>query len=223
MKNFLLLISVFFVSLGFTFAISQPVNETNGVNYGYIKSIYKKWSNYILSVDYIQYYQSYEAALARAEDGVIFGDHPVDYNQNYPTSYFTTNSNGEKLATKVIRKKITAYLTKNGKKWREQLIAKLSNYEWPIPSTIFNSLTEVERMIVWPSFDPAIWWGWDYVRNTSTKIRNVQFSSSTKITVEGVSMSIEELFNWAKSPTQNLVKVFIKKGKIEWFRVEYHP
>jgi hypothetical protein len=32
--------------------------------------------------------------------------------------------------------------------------------------------------------------------NTNTKIKNVPFSSSAKITVQGSSLSLEELLNW---------------------------
>lgn len=223
MKKLFLFMSILLISFWYTFAITQTVNETNWVNYGYLKGVYKKWSTYFLSVDYIQYYQSYEAALARAEDGFIIGSLSTDFNQNYPTSYYTTNSNGAILATKVIRKKLTAYLVKIGKKWREQFIAGFNNYDWTNQSEMFNSLTETKRMIAWPSFDPATWWGGNYIRNTSSKIRNIPFSSSAKITVEGTSMSLKDLLNRSKEPTQNLVKVFLRKGKIEWFRIEYHP
>jgi hypothetical protein len=77
-------------------------------------------------------------------------------------------------------------------------------------------------MILWPSFDPYSWWWLYYIRNTNTKIKNVPFSSSAKITVQGSSLSLEELLNWWDLQTQNLVKVFLNKWKIEWFRVEYH-
>jgi hypothetical protein len=72
MKKLLLFLSMVFLFSGFTFAITQTVNETNGVNYGYLKNVYKSGNVYFLSVDYIQIYNSYEAAFARAEDGIIF-------------------------------------------------------------------------------------------------------------------------------------------------------
>jgi hypothetical protein len=63
--------------------------------------------------------------LARAEDGIIFGNLSADFNQNYPKSYYTINSKGERLATKTIRKKTTEYLLKIGKDGREKLISKI--------------------------------------------------------------------------------------------------
>ncbi len=214
MKKFLLLLCILLGISGYTFAITQTVNEKDGVNYWYIKDIYKKWSTYFLSVDYIQYYQWYEAALARAEDGVIFWDLSTDYIQNYPASYYTTDKNGERIATKAIKKKITSYLIKIGNKWFSKLIK----------NTDFNKLSEIERMIIGPTYDPATWWGGgEYKRNINTKIRTIPFASSAKITVEWNSLSLDELVTWQKTPTQDFVKVFLKKWKIEWFRVEYHP
>jgi len=221
-KLIILLVWFIFVSLGYTFAITQTVNETNGVNYGYIKNIYKKWTSYYLSVDYIQIYNWYEAALARAEDGVIFNSLSTDYNQNYPKSYYTSNKDGGRFATKTIRKKINTYLTKIGSNGLEKILNKLDTYTWSNWYEVFNNLPEIERMIVGPIYDPATWWG-NYIRNTNTKIRNIKFSTSAKIIVEDKNFSLDELVNWQKNPTQNLVKVFLKNSKIEWFRVEYHP
>ena len=215
--------SIIFLFLGHTFAITQTVNETNWINYGYIKNVYKKWATYFLSVDYIQIYQWYEAALARAEDGVILGSLSIKFNQSYPTSYYTTNSNGEIFATKTIRKKITAYLVKVGENGVGKILNKIDSYTWSDPWHGFNDLSEIERMIAWPFYDPAAGWSANYIRNTNTQIRNIPFSSTAKITVEGNTMTLPELVTWAQSPTQFLVKVFLKKGKIEWFRVEFHP
>jgi len=223
MKKILLLIALFFLSFWSTFAITQKVNETNGINYGYIKSIYSTGTKYFLSVDYIQIYNWYEAALARAEDGEIFWSLSTDYNQNYPVSYYTTNQNNIRVATKTIRKKITAYLVKIGKKWLSKMVNKINNYTWDNSADIFNTLTEIERMIIGPSFDPNGWWWRNYVRNTNTQIRTIPFSPTAKITVEWNTMTLDQLVEWAKNPTQLLVKVFLKSSKIEWFRVEYHP
>lgn len=219
--------------LGYTFAITQTVNEKDGVNYGYIKNIYKKWSIYFLSVDYIQYYQWYEAALARAEDGVIFGDLSIEYNQNYPKTYYTTTSSGKRIATKAIKNKVTTYLTKIGQKWYDALIKKINNYNDDFLSNpqnyswnavdILNKLPEIERIVALTSFDPATWWGGEYKRNTTTKLRTIAFSPSAKINVENKSLTLSELVTWQKNPTQKLVKVFLKKWKIEWFRIIYHP
>jgi len=220
MKKLLFLISLIFVFSGYTFAITQTVNETNGVNYGYLKNVYIKWTTYYVSIDYVQLYMWYEAALARAEDGVIFGDLAINFNQNYPAKYYILQSNGEKLANKVIRKKINTYLVKIGKKGREKLIAKLNNYDWSNPSELFNTMTEIERMIAWPSFEPATWWSAKYIRNTNTQIRNIPFSPTAEISVEWNSMTLPELVTRSQMPSQNLVKVFLKKGKIEWFRID---
>jgi hypothetical protein len=157
MKKLLSLLLTMFVFFGCTFAITQTVNETNGVNYGYIKGVSNVGTKYYLSVDYIQYYQSYEAALARAEDGIIFGDLSIDFNQNYSDYSYTINDDGQRFATKAIRKKIAAYLVKNGKKGYDKLIAKMTaSYIATISiSDVFNELSETERMIVGPSFSPA--------------------------------------------------------------------
>ena len=223
MKKFFLLASIIFTFFWCTFAITQTVNETNGVNYGYLKNVYKTWNKYFLSVDYIQLYGWYEATLARAEDGEIFWSLPTDYNQNYPASYYITNQNGARIATKTIKKKITAYLVKNGKKWLDKILNKINSYTGDNSSDVFNALTEIERMIIGPSFDPDGGWWWNYIRNTNTQIRNIQFSPTAKITVEWNSMTLPGLVSWAQHPTQLLVKVFLKNKKIEWFRVEYHP
>ena len=216
-----------FLFVGSTFAITQSVNEVNGVNYGLIAKdcVYKKWSTYYLSIDYVQYFNWYEAALARAEDGIIFWDLSTDFNQNFPSSYYTTKSDWQRVATSTTKKKITTYLKKIGEKWYDSLIKKMnSNYIGTVSSRdIFNGLTEMERMIVWPSFDPnGGRWG-TYIRNTSTKVRNIPFSKDAKITIEWSSMSLSQVYTWAQNPTQVFAKVYLQKGKILWFRVEYHP
>ena len=217
MKKFLSLFLILGVFFGCTFAITQTVNETNGVNYGYIRSVSNVGTKYYLSVDYVQFYQWYEAALARAEDGIIFGDLP--FYQDYPASYYTTNNAGERIATKTIRKTITNYLVKNGSKKFDGLIKKMANYTGMNVSTAFNRLTETERMIVWPSFSPANWRWAEYIRNTSTKLRKTQFSPTAKITVDTSILTLPQLVTWAKTSTNSLVKVFLKKGKIEWFKL----
>lgn len=219
MKRFLSLAIILGIFFGCSFAITQTVNETNGVNYGYIKSISNVGTKYYLSVDYIQYYQGYEAALARAEDGVIFGDLSTDYNQNYPASYYTTTPDGHRLATKAIKKTITKYLVKNGSKKFDGLIKKMTNYTGTNVSTIFNGLTETERMIVWSSFSPAKWRWTEYIRNTNDKLRKTQFSPTAKVTVDTSTLTLSQLFTWAKTSPNSLVKVFLKKGKIEWFKL----
>ena len=219
MKKFLSLFLILGVFFGCTFAITQTVNETNGINYGYIKSISNIGTKYYLSIDYIQYYQWYEAAVARAGDGIIFGDLSIDFNQNYPASYYTTNTAGERIATKAIRKTITKYLVKNGSKKFDSLIKKITNYTGTNISTIFNGLTETERMIVWASFSPAKWRWVEYIRNTNDKLRKIQFSPTTKITIDTGTLTLSQLVTWAQPATKALVKVFLTKGKIEWFRL----
>lgn len=221
MKKILLLALVIFIGFGYSFAITQTVNETNGVNYGYIKDVYKRWSTYYLSVDYIQYYQWYEAALARIDDGIIFWDLSTMYDQDYNYKYYYVEEDGQRFSTQVAKKAVAAYL-KNGKKKFNTLIKRLNDNNWN-PESVFNNLSEVERMVAWPSFDPATWWGGNYTRNTNTKIRNIPFASSATITVEWETMSLSWLLSRVQSPTQMLTKVFLKRGKIEWFRVEYQP
>lgn len=223
MKKIFLLASLLFTFFGFTFAISQTVNETNGVNYGYIHSIYKTGTKYFLSVDYVQYYKWYEAVLARAEDGMIFWDLDMTFNQDYPTTSYTTNASGYRIATRAVKRTISAYLTRNGQRRINVLLWKMNNYTGTNSADLFNGFTQTERMIIWPAYDPATWWGWDYVRNTTTKLRKVQFGTSPRITVEGNILSLDELVTWAQHPTQLFLKVFLQRGKIEWFRVEYHP
>lgn len=226
MKKFLLLMCILLGALGYTFAITQPVNEKNWVNYWYINDIYKKWSTYFLSVDYIQYYQWYEAALARAEDWVILWGLWNGANENYPKSYYTTDKNGNKFATKTIRKRITNYLTKIWSEWFKKLGMDMNTYSWAKIDDLFNSLSETERIIIGASYDPATWWGQkSYERNTNTKIRTIAFSPSAKISVEWKSISLNELVTWGKDPVSKLLvtKIFLKKSKIEWFRIEWHP
>ncbi len=222
-KISLVLVTLFSLFFWCTFAITQKVNETNGINYGFIKNIYQTWSTYYLAIDYIQIYQWYDAALARAEDGEIFWTLSTDYNQNYPVKYYTTDQNSIRTATKTIRKKITAYLVKIGKKWLNKILNRINNYSWDNSAEVFNTLTEMERMIVGPSFDPATWWWWNYTRNTNPQIRTIPFSPSARIIVEEKTLTLSGLVAWQQNPTQRLVKIFLQWGKIEWFNVAYHP
>lgn len=68
MKKLLLLISVLLVSFWYTFAITQTVNETNWINYWYIKKVFQKNWSYYLNVDFIQVYGWSDSVLARIED-----------------------------------------------------------------------------------------------------------------------------------------------------------
>jgi hypothetical protein len=52
----------------YTSAITQKINETDGINYGYISSVDVTGKK--LSIDYVQYYKdTREVAQAKLEDG----------------------------------------------------------------------------------------------------------------------------------------------------------
>ena len=221
MKKFLSLFLILGVFFGCTFAITQTVNETNGINYGYIKNVYQSWALYYLAIDYVQIYTGYDAALARIEDGVIFGDLWTDYNQKYPTSSYTTDKNGARFATKTIRSRLQKYLTKAKRKSLKKVMVKGTD-NW-ISAAQFNKFSENDRMILAPSFDPDWWWGGNYLRNSSPTIRNIPFSPSAKITVEDKTLTLSGLVTWEQHPTQIMGKVFLQNWTIQGFRVEYHP